>query len=80
MDGYGYYWWQKTFEVNNERYDTYFAAGNGGQFIFIVPSEELVVITTGGNYTDFNKNPPSLEIRMQSYKILTDYIIKSTIK
>lgn len=39
MDVYGYYWWQKTFEINNKEYKSYFAAGNDGHYIFIIPQE-----------------------------------------
>jgi CubicO group peptidase (beta-lactamase class C family) len=40
--GYGYGWWSRQFAG----YDTYFAWGYGGQYIFIVPALELVVVTT----------------------------------
>lgn len=74
MDGYGYYWWVKTFEINNKKYDSYFAAGNGGQYIYIIPKEELVVVLTGGNYVGFNSTP-SFKVRSQPYFILANYIL-----
>lgn len=39
---YGYYWWNRT--ARGYRVD--FAWGHGGQFIFLVPRLELVVVTT----------------------------------
>jgi CubicO group peptidase (beta-lactamase class C family) len=39
---YGAWWWQRTFA---ER-EVYFAWGAGGQFIFIVPELDMVVVTT----------------------------------
>ena len=40
--GYGYGWWSREFAG----YDTYFAWGYGGQYIFIVPELDLTVVTT----------------------------------
>jgi CubicO group peptidase (beta-lactamase class C family) len=40
---YGYYFWVYP------AYEGYAAAGHGGQFIFVVPSKELVVIYTAGH-------------------------------
>ncbi len=39
---YGYYWWNRT--VRGYRVD--FAWGHGGQFVFLVPRLELVMVTT----------------------------------
>jgi CubicO group peptidase (beta-lactamase class C family) len=44
--GYGYQWW-----VSDETgYPSYFAAGYGGQFIYVVPGLELVVAMTGNAF------------------------------
>jgi CubicO group peptidase (beta-lactamase class C family) len=40
--GYGYGWWSRDFAG----YETFFAWGYGGQYIFIVPALEVVVVTT----------------------------------
>jgi CubicO group peptidase (beta-lactamase class C family) len=48
--GYGYQWWRGKFA--NGDTDTIFAAGWGGQFIFIMPDIKTVIVTTGGNYAD----------------------------
>lgn len=39
---YGYGWWIRAFGAH----DAYYAWGYGGQFIFVVPSLDLVVVTT----------------------------------
>jgi len=48
--GYGYLWWRGKFRNGNT--DTIFAAGWGGQFIFIMPKINMVVVTTGENYSN----------------------------
>jgi CubicO group peptidase (beta-lactamase class C family) len=40
--GYGYGWWMNEMEGHR----VYFAWGFGGQYIFVVPDLELVVVTT----------------------------------
>lgn len=40
--GYGYHWWNQ--EIGG--YQTFFAWGNGGQYIFIIPEIESVVVLT----------------------------------
>ena len=45
---YGYGWWIRT--LAGQR--TYYAWGFGGQFIFVVPALELVVVTTSSTVTD----------------------------
>jgi CubicO group peptidase (beta-lactamase class C family) len=42
-DDYGYLWWVTTVEGHA----AYFAAGFGGQFIYVVPDFDLVVVMTG---------------------------------
>jgi CubicO group peptidase (beta-lactamase class C family) len=45
---YGYQWWRDTF--SNGNIDTCYAAGYGGQFIFILPEKEMVVVFTAGRF------------------------------
>ena len=40
--GYGYGWWSRDFAG----YETFFAWGYGGQYIFVVPELDVVVVTT----------------------------------
>ena len=43
---YGYGWWIRNAWSPNGQHPVYYAWGYGGQFIFVVPSLELVVVTT----------------------------------
>jgi CubicO group peptidase (beta-lactamase class C family) len=67
MDGYGYLWWLKNFEVNGTQYHSYQTSGWGGQEIYVFDELEMVVVFTGANYVTYN---PCIEI-------LRDYILPS---
>jgi len=43
---YGYLWWRGRIDTH----DFYYAVGNGGQYITIIPSLDMVVVSTGQNY------------------------------
>lgn len=70
--GYGYYWWTREFEHSGTRYSGYYAAGNGGQFIIVIPALELVTVFTGSNYNDLNK-------MFQVMDIMKVYVLPSVI-
>jgi CubicO group peptidase (beta-lactamase class C family) len=56
--GYGYLWWKRTFPHATGPMETVFSAGNGGNYVFVVPSRELVVAFTGSNYsTSLSQTP-----------------------
>jgi CubicO group peptidase (beta-lactamase class C family) len=44
--GYGYQWWRGRIFINNEDIETFYAAGKGGQYIFICPALDLVTVFT----------------------------------
>lgn len=46
---YGYFWWNLTFELEGRKYPMIQGCGAGGQFIFIFPTFELVVVATAHN-------------------------------
>ena len=48
--GYGYQWWLRTFRTTNNLYNSFYASGNGGQFIVVNKELDLVVVFTGGNF------------------------------
>ena len=49
-DGYGFLWWKRAFPHGAGTVECYFTSGNGGNFIFVFPTLELVVVFTGSNY------------------------------
>lgn len=50
QNGYGLLWWKRSFPVRSETQEAVFASGNGGNFIFLFPQENLAVVFTGSNY------------------------------
>ncbi|MBN2089763.1 serine hydrolase [candidate division KSB1 bacterium] len=47
---YGYQWWLRSFIVNDRQIDSFYAIGNAGQFIFVFPELDMVVVSTAQNY------------------------------
>ena len=50
---YGYGWHLHTLQSGGRRYKVFAAEGNGGQFVIVIPSLDLVVGLTGGAYGEF---------------------------
>jgi CubicO group peptidase (beta-lactamase class C family) len=49
--GYAYFWWTKQFPWKGKMVNSYFAWGYGGQYIFVVPILQLVVVFNGTNWS-----------------------------
>jgi len=47
---YGYLWWHHHYEAGGRDIQTVEARGNGGQYIFVAPEIDLVVVITSGNF------------------------------
>lgn len=47
---YGYNWWIHYFKVDGKTLKAFYASGNGGQLIFVVPALDLVTVFNAGNY------------------------------
>jgi CubicO group peptidase (beta-lactamase class C family) len=67
--GYGYFWWTKQFSWKGKTVDSYFAWGFGGQYIFVVPKLDLVVIFNGTNW--------STDPKEFYFDIMQEYIIRA---
>ncbi|MFL6658757.1 MAG: serine hydrolase domain-containing protein, partial [Massilia sp.] len=48
--GYGYQWWTGKVEANGKQHPWFAGIGNGGQRLFVVPTLDLVVVVTAGDY------------------------------
>jgi CubicO group peptidase (beta-lactamase class C family) len=57
-DGYGYLWWKRAFVRDGVAVESYFTSGNGGNFVFVFPSLDLVVAFTGSNYDSRASDQP----------------------
>lgn len=66
-NGYGYLWWSR--DINREA--VRFAWGYGGQFLFIVPRLELVVVIT----SSLTARPQGVRHNPQVYELLGCYVI-----
>jgi hypothetical protein len=62
-NGYGYFWWTDDFKIGDKSYHAMEGRGAGGQFIFIFPEANLVVVVTAhhkGMGTMLKELPPAL--------------------
>ncbi len=69
---YGYLWWHDTYTVKGKAIKTIEARGAGGQFIFIIPELESVVVITSGNFRNRKGN--------QSRELLKNYILPALLE
>lgn len=70
---YGYLFWNKIFEINNKKYEAFYCAGNGGNYILIFKEQPLVVVITATAY-----GQPYAHSQVN--KMLTDYILPAVIR
>ncbi|MEM1178290.1 MAG: serine hydrolase [Acidobacteriota bacterium] len=49
---YGFAWWRRTDEIDRRTIDTFYASGNGGQLLFVIPELDTVAMIQAGNYSD----------------------------
>jgi CubicO group peptidase (beta-lactamase class C family) len=55
---YGYLWQSGEAVFGNRMIRGYWASGNGGQYIIVLPDDAMVAVFTGGNYNDPLANQP----------------------
>lgn len=61
-DTYGYQWYNHTLTINDKPFSYRFASGNGGQKLYMVPDQDLVVVTMTTAYNTNYGQRRSLEI------------------
>jgi len=69
---YGYLFWNKTYEANNQNYEAFYCAGNGGNYILIFKNEPLVIVITSSAYGQAYAHA-------QVTEMLTNYILPSVV-
>jgi CubicO group peptidase (beta-lactamase class C family) len=68
--GYGYSWWIISYPYEERTVKAFYAGGNGGQMVIVVPELDLTVLTFAGNYSHF---PSLLKLRDE----YVGYVIRS---
>ncbi|WP_303315789.1 serine hydrolase domain-containing protein [Flavivirga abyssicola] len=68
---YGYQWWIRNFNTGVNTYNCFYAAGFGGQYIFVIKELGLVAVFTGGNFNS-DMNIP--------YEIMENYILPAFVE
>ena len=49
---YGYLWWMREYMYEGRALPTYFASGNGGQIVMVIPDLDMVIAGYAGNYNE----------------------------
>lgn len=49
---YGYLWWTIEYPYKGRTVQAYWASGNGGQAVVVIPELDMVIASHGGNYND----------------------------
>lgn len=67
---YGYLWWRFRFPVRGVEQPVWAMSGNGGNYVFVLPSERLVAVVTSTAYNQRYAHP-------QSQAIFRDYVLQA---
>lgn len=70
---YGYLFWNKTYQANGKKFETFYATGNGGNKIFVLRDQPLVVVVTATAYNRPYAHP-------QVDKMMEQYILPAIVK
>jgi len=65
--GYGYQWWRETFQVGESPFAAITANGYGGQFMWIIPSLNIVVLAMHHNPDDLDDRRTISRGEMQEF-------------
>ncbi len=77
LRGYGYWWWIRDSVLiypDKQAFHTYYSAeGDGGTYIEAIPTLDMVVIFTGGNYLDFKLYENA------TLRVLRDFVVPAAL-
>ena len=71
-DDYAYLWWRTTEPDGDQSVDMYYANGNGGQRIIVIPTLDMVIVFTA---QDYNSSASDLE-----FGLVRSYILPAVVK
>lgn len=74
VTGYGYQWWLYRFKRENEIIDAYAAVGWGGQRIIVIPTLDLIIVFTAGNYST-----PHGQVFAMMYSMANAFVLPTAI-
>lgn len=69
---YGYFFWNKKYDVGGKACETWYCTGNGGNKIFVFTDQPLVIVVTATAYGMPYAHP-------QVDKMMTDYILPAVL-
>ena len=69
-EGYGYGWWLFSYPFAGGEVAAYYAGGNGGQYVIVLPELDLVVAIFAGNYNQRVMHVPK-------YQYVRDYVLRA---
>jgi CubicO group peptidase (beta-lactamase class C family) len=70
---YGYLFWNKSFNVGSKKYEAFYCAGNGGNYILVFKDQPLVIVITATAYNQPYAHP-------QIYRMLSEYILPAVVQ
>lgn len=70
---YGYLFWNKTFLTNRKKYEAFYCAGNGGNYIIVFKDQPVVIVITASAYGQSYAHT-------QVNKMLSDYILPAILE
>lgn len=68
-EGYGYGWWMFSYPYEGREVGAFYAGGNGGQYVIVVPELELAVAIFGANYNQ------RAAAAVSKYEYVRDYVL-----
>ncbi|MFQ5528839.1 MAG: serine hydrolase domain-containing protein [Gemmatimonadota bacterium] len=69
-EGYGYGWWMFTYPFDGRDVKVFYAGGNGGQYVIVVPELRLNIVIFGGNYNQRILHAPK-------YETVPNYVLRA---
>ena len=62
---YAYHWWVRP----QWGYNTFMAAGRGGQYVFVIPGLDLIVVSTADSAND------TVDLHLQAFNLLSGFVL-----